>query len=156
MRHPSRVAQFVTIACSPSRNLLSFKPYLESLTRGGMAEFRAIAGHIQVVAKRSEWHLIVDEYARAAAATAAEQCAKNPALDQRFRQECRGLRFFGLRFDNIDAARAVLRAFARDAVSRAESAWIDTDHGWVIHAWDFFKRTQQDRHWDWRYAREAT
>jgi hypothetical protein len=35
-------------------------------------------------------------------------------------------------------------------VSRGESVWIDTDYGWVIHAWEFLKRTEEDARWDWR------
>jgi hypothetical protein len=64
----------------------------------------------------------------------------------------KALRLFTIRFDDLDVARRFLRDIAQEAVNQGETAWIDTDYGWVIHAWDLLKNTERDERWDWRKA----
>jgi hypothetical protein len=94
--------------------------------------------------------LIVNEVPEAAGAAA--ECEANGDLDERFRREVGTLRFFTIRFSDVDVARRSLREIALAAVRNGDTVWIDTDYGWVLHAWDFLRRTDQDPRWDWRYA----
>jgi hypothetical protein len=142
------MGQSVTLACPSSWHLESFATVLQALANDGGAQFSRFAGQLQVIAKDARWKLIVDEDSDSVAA--AEDYATNDDLDERFRREVRGLRFFTIIFDDLDVTRRVLRTIAQDAVSRGESVWIDTDYGWVIHAWEFLKRTEEDARWDWR------
>jgi hypothetical protein len=107
---------------------------------------------LQVVAKGARWKLILNEVPDTDAA--AEEYASNGDLDERFRQEVALLRFFTIRFDDMDMARRVLRAIAQTAVTRGETAWIDTDYGWVIHASDLLRKVDENSRWDWRHAPE--
>ncbi len=143
------MGQSITVACPLTWNLASFGTVFETIARDDAAKFSKFDDQLQVVAEGGRWNLIVNE---TSGATAAEEYASNDDLDPRFRRELGTLRFFTIRFDDIDVTRRVLRAIAQAAVNSGETAWIDTDYGWVIHAWDLLKRIDQDPGWDWRHA----
>ena len=144
------MGQSVTIACPSTWDLAWFGKVFESGACDDAANFSRFDDQLQLVADDARWKLIVNEGADAAAV--AEEYATNDDLDERFRREVRTLRFFRIRFDNVDVTRRALRAIAQAAVSSGETAWFDTDYGWVIHATDLLKRTDQNPSWDWRCA----
>lgn len=74
----------------------------------------------------------------------------NSSLDEQFRRDISELRLFRIRLNDIESARLVLRRIMQQVINSGESAWIDTDYGWVISAKDFLLRTDQDPNWDWR------
>ncbi|MFO0641693.1 MAG: hypothetical protein U0183_20885 [Polyangiaceae bacterium] len=144
------MGQSVTIACPSTWDLASFGEVFETIACDDAAKFSKFDDQVQVVAADARWKLIVNETSDAAAA--AEEYATNDDLDERFRREVGTLRFFTIRFDDVDVTRRALRAIAQAAVSRGEIAWIDTDYGWVIHACDLLKRIDKNPRWDWRCA----
>jgi hypothetical protein len=134
--------------------LSSFARFLAAIARDETAEFLNFGDQLQLVAKDARWKLVVNEVADTKAA--AEEYGANDNLDERFRREVDALRFFVVRFDDVDMTRRLLRALAQEAVGHGESVWIDTDYGWVIHARDLLKRTARDACWDWRKEPDAT
>jgi hypothetical protein len=81
---------------------------------------------------------------------AIDEYEGNAAFDARFRSEVRRLRFFSFVYRNFMLMRRVLRHIVHSAMERGDTAWIDTDYGWVIGARDFFAQTERDPNWDWR------
>ena len=144
------MGQSITIACPSTWSLTAFTGFLETLAYDESAVLTKLDHQLEVVAKDARWKLIVNEVSDTAAFV--EEYASNDDLDERFRREVGSLRFFIVRFDDVGVTRRVLRSFAKSAVGHGESAWIDTDYGWVIHAWEFLKRTERDALWDWRRA----
>jgi|GEM_PF-4590599 len=147
--------QSIVIACQPRWELASFARFLEAIARDEAAEFSALDDQLQVIAKGEGWRLIwsviVKECTdRAEIAAEYETFDVFDDADERFRQEVDKLRFFVVRFNNIDVTRRFLSAIARDILGRGETAWIDTDYGWIIHMSDFLKKTEEDANWDWR------
>lgn len=110
----------------------------------------ARGAELQLMTDEQSWPLIVSD--SGADPERAEDYATNEDLDERFRREIRGLRFFTVRFRDVDLTRRFLREVALQAVSRRDVVWFDTDWGWVISAADFLRRTDEDTRWDWRYA----
>lgn len=86
-------------------------------------------------------------------ALAVEEYGTNERLDDDFRRAVGSLRFFIVRFRDLNMVRRLLRGLAESIERRAQDAWIDTDYGWVIHTRDFLRRTDEDPGWDWRYER---
>ncbi len=144
------MGQSITMACPPSWHLESFVEFLQAVARDEAAQFWKFDGQLEVTAKDARWKLLVDEHSDHAAV--AEDYATNDDLDERFRREVGALRFFTIRFDDVDVTRRLLRAIAQKAVGHSETVWIDTDYGWVLHAWELLKRTGEDARWDWRRA----
>ncbi len=142
------MGQSITIACPSAWKLTSFSKFLEGIAHDERVVFSSFDDQLQIVAKDSRWKLIVSEVADRAAAV--EEYASNADLDERFREEVVALHFFSVSFDDVDMARRLLRSVAQEFVRRCESAWIDTDYGWVIHARDLLKETANDPRWDWR------
>jgi hypothetical protein len=147
------MGQSISILCPMTWNLSRFGEFFESIARDQAAEFSAFDDQLQVVAKGLQWKLIVREASDQTAV--AEEYASNDDLDTRFRGEVHALHCFTIMFDNVDMTRKLVRAIADAAVNGSATVWIDTDYGWVIHARDFLKRTDQDPGWDWRTAQSA-
>lgn len=144
--------QWVVAACPASWSLESFT---ESLTSTGMREaavLRRTSNQVELTAKDESWNIVVSEVTNPSDAVA--DYTANDELDERFRGALRGLRFFAVRFQNLDLARRLLRRIAQAAAIRNDDLWIDTDYGWVIHGRDFLRRTDEDPGWDWRYKRD--
>ena len=148
------MGQSVTIACPPTWDLAVVGKLVETAVCDAAAELSTFDDQVQVIARNRRWTLIVNEVQDAQAA--AEEYVANDDLDERFRGDARTLRFFHIRFDDVDVARRSLRVIARAAVGKGESVWVDTDYGWVLHAWDYLRRTARDPLWDWRYARDRS
>lgn len=152
------MGQSVTIACAATWDLASLGVLIEAAARDAGAKFAQHGDQVNVAAMvtidgllmHADWLIIADEVVDTA--FAIEDYGTNEFLDERFRREVPGLKFFDLRFHDVDLTRQVLRAFSLAAVSRGETGWIDTDYGWVIHVRDFLKKTDEDPHWDWRHA----
>lgn len=142
------MGQSVTIACPSNWRLACFATFLEAIAHDEVAEFSMFEDQLQIVARDVRWKLIVNEVSDTAAA--ADEYATSDDFDARFRRDVGALHFFTVRFDDVDVTRRFLRAVAREAVSRGDAMWFDTDYGWVIHAWDFLKRIDRDDRWDWR------
>lgn len=144
------MGQVVTIVCPAAWNLTSFAKFLEGIAQDELATFSSYDDQLQVVAKDQRWHLILNEVADAQGA--AEEYESNEDLDERFRGDVGALHFFDVRFNNVDVVRRLIMAIAREAIGHGETAWIDTDYGWVISAADFLQKTDADPAWDWRKA----
>jgi len=147
--------QSVTIACQPSWELASFARFLEAIARDEAGKFSAFDDQLQVTIGDAETYLgyvVIINEATDRAEIAAEYATFDVFNDpgERFRREVGKLRFFSVRFRNFDVTRRFLSAIARDVLSRGETAWIDTDYGWIIHMSDFLKKTEEDANWDWR------
>ena len=148
------MGQSAAIICVPIWDLASLSALVEVAARDAGARFLDYGHQCEVRSQDGYLMLLADEYADTA--FAIEDSATNEFLDERFRDEVHGLKFFTLRFHDVDVTRQVLRAFAQTAMSRGETGWIDTDYGWVIHVRDFVKKTDDDPHWDWRYESNPT
>lgn len=148
------MGQSVTIACPSTWDLSSFGKFFDTIACDEAIKLSKFDDQLQAVAEDARWKLIVNEASDTAAA--AEEYAANDDLDERFRREVGTLRFFTIRFDDVDVTRRLLRTIAQAAVSSGETSWIDTDYGWVIHARDLLKRTDQNPRWDWRQASDQS
>lgn len=144
------MSQSITIACPSAWRLESFAKALEAIAHEQKSQLSKFDQQWQLIAEDHRWKLIINEVPDLAA-TAVEY-ATNDYLDERFRGEVGTLRFFTIRFDDVDVTRRFLRFIAQKAVSDGETVWIDTDYGWVIAASAFLKRTERDACWDWRKA----
>lgn len=144
------MGQSTTIGCPQTWKLLSLAGLLRSIGDDYAGEFSMFDDQLQVVANDRRWNLIVNEMSDSTAA--AEEYASNDDLDKEFRREAVGLRFFVVRFDNLEVTRRLLRAVVEAAVSGNETVWIDTDYGWVISGRDFLHATNKNPLWDWRSA----
>lgn len=152
------MGQSVTIACATTWDLAALGALIEVAARDAGARFAHVGDQVNVAAleiidgflMHAGSLLVADEDMDTA--FAIEDYGTNEFLDERFRREVPGLKFFSLRFGDLDLTRQVLRAFSVAAVSRGETGWIDTDYGWVIHVRDFVKMTDEDPRWDWRHA----
>lgn len=142
------MSQSIVIACPATWDLMAFGRFLDERAYDEPATFSAFEDQLQLVAKSGAWELIVNEVVDRDAAV--EEYESNDDLDDRFRREVGGLRLFAVRFGDIDMARRMLRGVAREIVRQGGTAWIDTDYGWVIHAGEFLKKTDDDAGWDWR------
>jgi hypothetical protein len=143
------MGQSATIMCAPTWDLASLSAMVEVAARDAGARFLDHGDQLEVWSQDGYLMLVADEDADTA--FAVEDFATNEFLDERFRLEVHGLKFFTIRFHDVDVTRQVLRAFSQAAVSRGETGWIDTDYGWVIHVQDFVRKTDDNPHWDWRY-----
>jgi len=76
--------------------------------------------------------------------------ATNPDLDERFRLEVYALRPFIVNFNDLAVTRQLVIAVAREIVERGETAWMDTDYGWVIHVRELLQSCERNLRWDWR------
>ena len=147
MSYSDEMGQSVTIACSSRWELANFEEFLKPELYEEPAVLSAFPGQVQLVAS-GMWTIVVNQVA--APADAAEEYASNEDLDIQFRHAVRALRFFVVRFSDINPTRILLREFARAATTQHESAWLDTDYGWVISVDDFLHRLAENSTWDWR------
>lgn len=144
------MGQLIAIACPLAWGLMAFARFLDEHACDEPATFSMFDDQLQLVAKSGAWKLIVNEVIDRD--TAVEEYESNDDLDERFRREISALRLFIVRFSDIDTARRMLRGVAQEVVRQGGTAWIDTDYGWVIHAWEFLTKTDGDARWDWRKA----
>lgn len=146
------MGQSVTIACAPTWDLASLTQYVAAAALEAGATFTDYGHQLEVWSQDRYLMLIAYEVTDTRhQAFGIQDYATNELLDARFRQEVHGLRFLEIDFHDIDLTRRVLRAISEAAVSRGETAWIDTDYGWVIHVRDFLEETDADPRWDWRH-----
>lgn len=142
------MGQMVTIACPHSWDLEVFARPLAGAVGDGAATYSNFRHQLQALDIEGRWKIILNEVSDDSAVAA--EYAANDDLDEPFRQEASGLRFFTLRFDDLDVARQFLREIALIASSAREVLWIDTDYGWVIHSGEFLQEIARDDRWDWR------
>jgi hypothetical protein len=147
------MGQTVVIACSLNWGLESFVSSLETVAREDAAEVLKFPGQVQASHASGSAIVVVSEFRDTTAL--AEDYATNDSLDARFRRDVGGLRFFSVRFNDVDTMRRFLRGLANEAAGRHEVFWIDTDYGWVISSGEFLKRTDEDPAWDWRKPHKA-
>jgi len=126
----------------------TFVRALEECAHESAAELSTFEEQAQLVASDGAWSIVVTELSERD--EAISEYASNDELDERFRREVTKCRFFILRFNSIEYARRVLRGVAAEVVRTGTSAWIDTDYGWVVHAWEVVAQTEREPSWDWR------
>jgi hypothetical protein len=81
---------------------------------------------------------------------AALDYESNEDLDDTFRRDVLGLRFYSLRFNNLCAVKRVVFDLVTRLNVLGMDSWIDTDYGWVIRGAEAVARMNRDPSWDWR------
>lgn len=146
--------QSMTLACPPRWTLDTFAPVVAEVCLLHDGELRRTERGLQATAWADHWRFVLEPPHRHPDAYA--EYSTTEWLDPRFRVEVRDLVFVTIVFAGaIDSLRDLVRLFADDVVRHDETAWVDTDYGWVIHAADFLARTANGAPWDWRYDPDA-
>lgn len=114
------MGQSVTIGCPTTWDLAVVGKLVETAVCDDAVELSTFDDQVQLIARKRRWTLIVNEVRDAQAA--AEEYTANDDLDERFRGEARTLRFFSIRFDDVDVARRSLCAIARAAVGKGRAS----------------------------------
>jgi hypothetical protein len=142
--------QTVIIAAPKNWGLAEFETILGRFESSLSATLSIFEEQIQLVEHNQEWHVVVTELDDRTGVAADYQ--SNSDLDDKFRENAQNLSFFCLRFNDFFVAKRIVFEIARTAVQSGADLWIDTDYGWVIHAWEFVARASRDPQWDWRMA----
>jgi hypothetical protein len=146
------MGQSVVFACPKNWDLARFAPILEDIARAQLATFVNFGAQLQLDSQDRGWTLTVREIVDKK--LFIDGYVDNDLHDEAFREEVPNLRFFSVRFNNFDVARQLVYAFAKKVTSCEQSAWIDTDYGWVVSAAEVVTEIDGDARWDWR--REKT
>jgi hypothetical protein len=142
------MAQTLVVACPLTWDLDFLRTLVADLASGEPNSLVLIASdELYIRAPDNSWYVAVGEMGPQA--DVAHEYATNEELDPGFRTQASLLRYFMLRFNAANVARAFLYRVFRHAAMVGAEAWLDTGYGSVLSASQVAQLIERDPKWSW-------